>query len=852
MRTSLRALGFLVALTACSATAQQRPAATTSRAAPAPTTAQRFENAWYAWDAGAYDSALVELQRVLRAPDAAAFHDRVAELTGEIWKTVEVAKDARAPLWSPDGRFLAYETGAPNVRRVTVVRAAPGFEVVAQGAGATPTFAPDGRSVAWVRTAGARPVIVWTPLDGGAPREVAVDAPAAVNLTLFGRAPMRAAIITGTPRDTSARLLVRDLTVADGTWRQVALAGAQPAGLVRSPDGSRVVVLLGPRGALARVRPDTTPSSTPATLTAATAPFTAADTATPMRFAELVDGALGAAMTGLSPTFSRDGRTLAWLEPNGGTTRLRTMRGSGPQPATAVETPFAVQAFTLSPNGSTIAFTQMLREDWELFTAPADGSAAPTRVSREIQHNVSPQFLNEHQILDALGETRHRRSHINDLRTGTRTRLFHNNSVRTVAPEYEWAPSPDGTRVAIVSERDGDTVTPHRHLYLMDLNVKVSHAELVARVDSNLAAERTLRENGRRMFAPIERQVRAAVDQVSTARIYENERSLFAFDSKHILQPGNWPATEWLAERYRSYGLQTHLQRFTTRAEGRDLNVANVIAVVPGTVDPELIYVVGAHFDSRVEGPGADDNTSGTVMILEAARIIAQNPLPATVMFVGFTGEEGGLRGAREFARRMKDSIHVVGALNNDMMGWSNDHRIDNTIRYSNPGLRDVQHAAAIQFSRLITYDAFYFKSTDAHALYDAWGDIIAGIGSYPILGNPHYHKVHDVLETINHEQLAQTSRTTIATIMLMASSPSRLTGLIAQGKIATWDAAPERGVTRYLVRYGPAEDPMRHAMTVTSPRATLSDAQPGWVVSVKAVNGAGLEGWDWARAAIR
>lgn len=824
---TLSSLSLLGSLVACSATAQQRPparAASASRA-PAATTAQRFENAWYAWDAGAYDSALVELQRVLAAPDAAVFHDRVAELTGEIWKTVEVAKNARGALWSPDGRFLAYTTGAANAPQVRVV-SAEGFAVVAEGAGSAPSFAPDGRSVAWVRTVGSRPVILWTPLDGGAPREVAVDAPAAMDLTLYGRAPLRVAIITGSPRDTSARLLVRDLTGGDGTWRAVALMGEQPAGLVRSPDGGRVVARLGVRGA-------------------------PADTTTPMRFAELVDGALLAPVVGSAPTFSSDGRTLAWMLTEQGVTRIRTQRGAGMLATTAVETPYEVQALTLSPNGSTVGFTQMLREDWELFTAPADGSAEPTRVTREIQHNVSPQFLSETQVLDALGETRHRRSYINDLRTSTRTRLFHNNTVRTVAPEYEWAPSPDGIRVAIVSERDGDTVTPHRHLYLVDLSVKVTHDELVARVDASLAAERALRANGRRIFAPIERQVRAAVEQVSTARIYENERSLFGFDSKHITQPGNWPATEWLLERYRSYGLTAHLQRFTTFS-GRNIDVANVVAVVPGTVNPELIYVVGAHFDSRAEGPGADDNTSGTAMLLEAARIIAQNPLPATVMFVGFTGEEAGLRGAREFGRRMKDSLHVVGALNNDMMGWSNDHRMDNTIRYSNAGLRDVQHAAAIQFSRLITYDAFYYKSTDAHALYDAWGDIVAGIGSYPILGNPHYHKVHDVLETINHQQLAETSRTTIATIMLMASSPSRLTGLLAQGKIATWDAAPEKGVVRYLVRYGPEEDPMRHSLSVTTPRATLNNAQSGWVVSVKAVNAAGLEGWDWARAPIK
>lgn len=64
------------------------------------------------------------------------------------------------------------------------------------------------------------------------------------------------------------------------------------------------------------------------------------------------------------------------------------------------------------------------------------------------------------------------------------------------------------------------------------------------------------------------------------------------------------------------------------------------------------------------------------------------------------------------------------------MIGWANDQRLDNTIRYSNPGIRDIQHAAAMQFTNLITYDALYYKSTDAAAFYDGWGDIVGGIGS--------------------------------------------------------------------------------------------------------------------------
>jgi hypothetical protein len=107
------------------------------------------------------------------------------------------------------------------------------------------------------------------------------------------------------------------------------------------------------------------------------------------------------------------------------------------------------------------------------------------------------------------------------------------------------------------------------------------------------------------------------------------------------------------------------------------------------------------------------------------------------------------------------------------MVGWQSDQRLDNTIRYSNDGIRDLQHAAAMLFTDLITYDSRYYQNTDAHAYYEAYGDIVGGIGSYPILGNPHYHQSHDVLETIDQQLVAEVSKTTVATIMWMASSPT-------------------------------------------------------------------------------
>jgi hypothetical protein len=201
--------------------------------------------------------------------------------------------------------------------------------------------------------------------------------------------------------------------------------------------------------------------------------------------------------------------------------------------------------------------------------------------------------------------------------------------------------------------------------------------------------------------------------------------------------------------------------------------------------------------------------------------------------------------------RQVRDSLRIVGALNNDMVGFANDERLDNTIRYSNAGIKDVQHAAALKYSNLITYDAFYYKSTDAAAFYDQYGDIVGGIGSYPVLGNPHYHQSHDVLETINQQLVAEVSKTTVATLMMLASSPSRLTGLEAartgNSLELRWKPSPEKGIARYIVSYG-APNGVKKQITVTVPNAKLLDAPRGTLVEVKAVNRRGLEGWDWAR----
>jgi hypothetical protein len=264
---------------------------------------------------------------------------------------------------------------------------------------------------------------------------------------------------------------------------------------------------------------------------------------------------------------------------------------------------------------------------------------------------------------------------------------------------------------------------------------------------------------------------------------------------------------------------------------------------------------VSSHFDSVTGGPGADDNTSGTAALVEAARALAATPLPATVVFASFTGEEAGLLGSREFVRLAAErKWRIAGALNNDMIGWAGEGgRMDNTIRYSNPGIRDIQHGAAFLFTNLILYDAKYYRGTDAAAFYEGWGDIVGGIGSYPVLGNPNYHQPTDLLETINFAQVAETAKVTAATLIYLASSPSRLGDVTAtrtaRGIDVTWTPSPESDVTSYIVAYGPPDGPFERRLTVRTPRVTLPALPDATRIAVKAVNRRGLEGWDWGWA---
>ena len=832
-----------------------------------------------AWDRGDYPAALTGFLQLLDSPQGDSVLEPIALRTGELYQTIEVTADGALARFSPDGRYITYESGTASQRITHVVATAAPTVAIAALRGWGAAFTPDSTKLAYIKTPASPDVrAAQTALDEAtAADRVQRLASLTQLLNAQGRVAVRdlasgseVLLDTGTISKASlfagagGTVLFAGAAAAAGPVQLYAVSEGQPAAALTSDPTDKIPTAINSTGT-ALLFTTRAPGSgrggrggTGAGAGAAAAAGRGGGAAPPSAFGvmSVADGTV-TMVAGTSPSFSRDGLTLVFVRRSADESAIMIAPTADAAAATVVRTgPERVETPAASPDGSRVAFQMMLREDWELFTAQRDG-AGETRLTRDPQHDIMPQFITADRLVSAVGEGRHRRSFLTELGTNTRTRLFHNNTVRTIAPEYAWEPSSDGTKLLVTAERDGDTVSTERGIYVVDLTRKVSRQEVRARVAASLAAEDALRAKGTRLFAPIADAVRAAVAEVSVSRIYSYEKTLFGFDSKHITRPGNKLASAYLFETYKAFGYAPELQWFE-RSNALGGQTANVVATLKGTVNPELVYVVSSHYDSTAVGPGADDDSTGTAALLETARVLAGRPQPATIMFASFTGEEAGLLGSREFVRRaVADKLRVVGALNNDMVGWANDHRLDSTIRYSNAGIRDIQHGAAIQFTNLITYDALYYRSTDAAAYYEAYGDIVGGIGSYPVLSSPHYHQPHDVLETINHQLVTEVAKATTATVMLLASSPSRLTNVKAamiQGTTAavSWAPSPESGVSTYIVAYGPPDKPEAQQIRVNRPAATLTNVGVGTVVAVKAVDAKGREGWDWARTTIQ
>jgi Zn-dependent M28 family amino/carboxypeptidase len=123
-------------------------------------------------------------------------------------------------------------------------------------------------------------------------------------------------------------------------------------------------------------------------------------------------------------------------------------------------------------------------------------------------------------------------------------------------------------------------------------------------------------------------------------------------------------AADFISRRLASFGYDLNTQPYPVE----ELTVRNIIAERRGTDQPDRVIVIGAHYDTVVGSPGADDNASGVAVLLELARLHAETHFRKTVRFVAFTLEEPPFfrsrhMGSRIYARFLKERGDRIEAM---------------------------------------------------------------------------------------------------------------------------------------------------------------------------------------------
>lgn len=139
------------------------------------------------------------------------------------------------------------------------------------------------------------------------------------------------------------------------------------------------------------------------------------------------------------------------------------------------------------------------------------------------------------------------------------------------------------------------------------------------------------------------------------------------------------------------YGLLWRLAEFGSKpvvklvAESKELGkvpTLNTIATIPGTEKPDEYVILSAHFDSWDGGTGATDNGTGTITMMEAARILKEvYPNPKRTIIVGLWGsEEQGLNGSGAYAEDNPEIVANLQAL------FNQDNGTGRVVRLSGQG----------------------------------------------------------------------------------------------------------------------------------------------------------------------
>ena len=245
------------------------------------------------------------------------------------------------------------------------------------------------------------------------------------------------------------------------------------------------------------------------------------------------------------------------------------------------------------------------------------------------------------------------------------------------------------------------------------------------------------------------------VQNVSASNILDDLETFVDFGVKEPGTNAIENAKDWIINRYQDLGYtDIETQEFDVFGQ----TTSNIIITKTGSVYPNTFLIIDGHYDT-VNGPGANDNGSGTALILELARLLKDVDTEYSIKFIHFSGEEEGLLGSGFYVDNTvnPENLDIKLVLNIDQIGGiagMNNNTITCERDESSPNSNNAASAQATQemancfrlYSSLQTQIAEAYGSD--YVPFENNGEIITGL--YETNESPYTHSPDDIIENMD------------------------------------------------------------------------------------------------------
>jgi len=239
-------------------------------------------------------------------------------------------------------------------------------------------------------------------------------------------------------------------------------------------------------------------------------------------------------------------------------------------------------------------------------------------------------------------------------------------------------------------------------------------------------------------------------------------------------------AADYIVRVGSDYSQQPQIQQYSCE----ERRVQNIIFEKRGEAGPEEIIIVGAHYDTVLDSPGADDNGSGVAALLELIRLLQSYDNRRTFRFVAFTLEEppffnteqmGSWRYARQCSLN-KDKILAMMSL--EMLGYFTDEPMSQeypiremlfaypergsfigvvgnreSAKLTNSFSNFLKEAALIKVETLISDAEVPGVDLSDHASFWKFGYPALMVTDTAFFRNPYYHTSKDTADRVNFKK---------------------------------------------------------------------------------------------------